>query len=218
MLQYLNLSLPKLGEGTIAGFMSQLSNTVVDRRPGSLFCEILPRTNLYALTDGSIVEPSNMHLPPGFDYKYFRTLRERVYTNIRSGLPGKSILNLQHWAGRRPIKIHRANKRCFGYYNVEPSLSFFRVHQYTGTLDEFLVPTILTRTKGYFEARNRNHSAGGRVDDVSGWLISFIRRVGRYRAHNLTVKLQQLAIDNLRVAVSKMQASENDATARFGAG
>lgn len=199
MLQYLNLSLPKLGEGTIAGFMSQLPNNTIEGRPGSQFCEIVPRTNVFA---GSALNSTNESaiLPAEFSYTDFRTLRERLCGSPRR-LPGKSMLNLDQWAGRHPIRIHRASKRCFGYGGMEPSLSFFRVHQYTGTLDEFLVPTIPTRTEAYFHARNENYAAEGRVGNLVGWLQSFIHRVGRRRAYHLTVNLQQQAVKNLTAAV-----------------
>jgi hypothetical protein len=173
------MTLPKLGNTTLGSFMAALPAEVIDARPGSFRCEVLPRLNIKTDCDSASLPTVHDELLFEFALERFRTIRDRSFEHVRAVMPGKSIVHLAQWAGRHPVGIHKANKNCFGYHLVDMSLSFLRVHQYQGTLDEFLVPTSKTRTKGYFETRN-SFPLGGQLDEevVVGWLRSFVRQVG----------------------------------------
>lgn len=208
MLQKYNLTLPTLEHVTIAQFLASLPVEVVDARPGSFRCEVVPRVNVKGSNDTG----SSISVPSGFDPSAFRALRDRSIQRFRAAMPGKSILDLRQWAGRHDIGIHKASKHCFGSSVLDPSLSFLRVHQYAGTLEEFLVPTIGTRTESYFRARNAFPVDREVKDEISGWLGSFVRRVGSRRAFKLTQGLRDWAkqdmVERFALAEGNQTASE----------
>ncbi len=109
-------------------------------------------------------------------------------------------MNLQNWIPKPgKFEVHRGPGCCFNAGNrafPDASASFFRVHHYTGTLEEFLSrPGDGTRTASNFEIRN-NYSISGQLDEVVGWLESFIHRVGPRRALYLTQELRDWAFQN----------------------
>ena len=190
---------PRLGanQSTIAHFIgNQWSDHVYDSRRLSRVCEVAPRVVIGA----SESTPPVSNLPQEFDWRAFRTLRYRQYGDINGNLPGKVLMHLNNWLPQ-PGKFepHRGPGTCFNAgkrKRPHASASFFRVHHYTGSLEEFLSrPGDGTRTALNFETRN-NYSVSGQVDEVFGWLESFIQRVGPRRARYLTQGLREWAFQN----------------------
>jgi hypothetical protein len=200
MMQYFGIDFPRrLGDAqsTIAHFIHKFWNdTVYDHRHGSRVCDVAARTIIGSYENNSILLPK-LELPPTFIIDSFKTLRYRFHDHLLlDKKPGKAIMNLQQWDGKYRLEIHRGNSQCFNAKQrktPEASLSFFRVHHYTGSLEEFsLKPPSQRRSIESFQFRN-NFQISGHVNEVMGWLESFIRRVGPSRAHFLTQGLREWA-------------------------
>jgi hypothetical protein len=197
MMQYFGIEFPRqLGDpnSTIAHFIDRFWNdTVYDHRSGSRVCDVAARANIGSYENDTILLPKQS-LPPNFDVRQFKTLRYRFHDHLLlAKKPGKVIMNLQRWSGRFLLEVHRGNSHCFNAKRrnaPESALSFFRVHHYTGSLEEFTATK--RRTVESYQVRNK-FLIFGHAMEVRGWLESFIRRVGPVRAHYLTQGLREWA-------------------------
>jgi hypothetical protein len=214
MMRYLGIPFPDTIVGssisagtkspaTISHFIHQYWNdSVIKIREGSDVCDVLPRIQI-GVKNSSIPLPAAAatSLPETFHANQFRTISNREHNEMRNNLPGKAMLNLQNWRGNQRIDIHRgpASLLCFNAKKrrrPEPSLSFFRIHHYTGSLEEFMSrPGDTRRTAAIFAERNEYHVAGN-TNEVTVWLSSFIKQVGPKRALYLTEGLRKWATAN----------------------
>jgi hypothetical protein len=199
MMQHFGLEFPRqLGDpsSTIAHFIDRNWNKNVYRgRKGSRTCDIAARVVIGNHENSNT--PLELDIPKLFHVDNFRTLRYRYHDHLSlTQLPGKAILNLKKWKGKNRLGVHRGNLNCFNAKErayPEPSLSFFRVHHYVGSFEEFMMkPSSHTQTLESFKARNKIQISG-QVKEVTGWLRSFIRRVGASRANYLTQGLRSWA-------------------------
>jgi hypothetical protein len=189
-------------QSTLAHFIGkQWSDGVYEARRHSRVCEVASRVVVGAHESTPPTPWGDRTVPPEFDWRAFRTLRHRQHGAINYSLPGKVVMNLQMWAAPPgKLEIHRGPaESCFNAgkrRTPDPSASFFRVHHYTGSLEEFMSrPGDGSRTAWNFEKRN-NYTMSGHTDEVVGWLESFIERVGPRRAHYLTQGLREWAFQN----------------------
>jgi hypothetical protein len=181
---------------TIAAFIHEYWNqTVVEARDGSNVCDVMHRVRMK-----SIEPPLRVNLPPGFDYREFRTLRYLSHQEIRNLAPGKAILNVQVWEpGGKPLTTHRATESCFNAKirnRAEPSLSFFQAHHYSGTYEEYLSRPGDGRKNNESYLSANNFTATGISNEMQWWLERFIKRVGHHRALFLTRGLRKAAFEN----------------------
>lgn len=202
---------------TIAHFIHKYWNdTVVRARDRSNVCDVLPRVQLGVKTPTHPI-PQSAVPPSEFDVHEFRTMSHREHNEIRNDLPGKAMLNLKNWnskyfGGRDMMDIHRGTQDCFNAKmrkRPDPSLSFFRVHHYTGYLHEFLSrPGDSRRTAEAFAERN-DYNVTGNTNEVTAWLTSFVQQVGPQRALYLTQGLRQWAIDNDNAVLAERTRKSN---------
>ena len=196
-----NITLPRIGEKTVAGLLEDLYFTFMRKKSQEL-CQVLPRS-----TVGSTELPPG-HLtdsPDGFDTNEFRTLRYRMYQNVQNLWPGKSILNVRLWKGRRLQGIHRSLGGCYQgeAANPDAAKSLFRLQHYTGSLEDFMSrPGDPHRSPAHFLGRN-NFTWYGPLEETVPWLNYFVNRVGKERAHYLTVGLKSWAKQNDLEAIRK---------------
>lgn len=172
-------------------------------------CMYLPRVQHGAIEEdhkyhNEIGNPTSTYrdtLPDVLDKSAFRTLRYRLHDSIRNRLAGKSIVDMSRFQEginhiNNPHKI--GLDQC---YNGEvhtmsvpdASRSFFRVHHYTGSYEEFLArPGDPIRSTATFQQRN-NYTVQGRADKMTIWISTFIESIGLEHALNLTQKMHRWA-------------------------
>jgi hypothetical protein len=208
---------PDMGgtNSTIAHFIASSNwDEATKYRRISHVCDILPRVNMGGGTGNNATHAA---APPGFDGLEFRTLRYQHTLERAAQLPGKAIINVQEWQPTKwTLHMHVGNHRCFNAKRrtrPDASLSFFRIHHYAGTYEEFMSrPGDQHRrsTTSYRERSQQNVS--DKVDQVAGWLLSFTRRVGHNRAYYLTQGLRKWAFetDSIVSGMASLTALKNN--------
>lgn len=166
-------------------------------------CIVFGRVLFGALESPAVKIKSFM--PAGFDPKIFRTMRYRKHEPLQSFLGGKAFVDVSRYEGQRIKGPHQPlHNRCQNGPRVKNAAMSFRIHHYTGSLEEFLRPGYDSRGAEAFNQR-QSYNVAGEDDSMRWWLRRFVSLVGRERAAMLTeavrsfavVEMQELMVHNL---------------------
>ena len=151
-------------------------------------------------------------VPDGFDPKAFHTLRYRKHEPKQARRPGKSIVDVSRYDGRRIDNPHDTmTNACSSGAFVDYADAILRVHHYTGSLELYLSRAEdARRSEEGFKSRNRDVTGSLTDDTLRGWLKAFVDMVGNDKALEATARLRQWAIaDDARASAEMEREKDN---------